>query len=46
MATPNTSPYTVSKHGVVGFTRALAVELGRWGGYRQCCVSRARFALR
>ncbi len=31
MATPNTSPYTVSKHGVVGFTRALAVELGRWG---------------
>ncbi len=31
MATPRTSPYTVSKHGVVGLTRALAVELGRWG---------------
>ena len=31
MATPNTSPYTVSKHGVVGLTRALAVELGRFG---------------
>ena len=31
MATPNNSPYTVSKHGAVGLTRALAVELGRWG---------------
>ena len=31
MATPNNSPYTVSKHGVVGLTRALAVELGQWG---------------
>ena len=31
MATPNTSPYTASKHGVVGLTRALAVELGQWG---------------
>ncbi|WP_419926930.1 SDR family NAD(P)-dependent oxidoreductase [Candidatus Poriferisocius sp.] len=31
MATPDNSPYTVSKHGVVGFTRALAVELGRFG---------------
>ena len=31
MATPNNSSYTVSKHGVVGLTRALAVELGRWG---------------
>jgi 3-oxoacyl-[acyl-carrier protein] reductase len=30
-ATRNTSPYTVSKHGVVGLTRALAVELGREG---------------
>lgn len=31
MATPNNSPYTVSKHGAVGLTRALAVELGQWG---------------
>ena len=31
MATPNNSPYTVSKHGVVGLTRALAVELGQFG---------------
>ena len=31
MATPNNASYTVSKHGVVGLTRALAVELGRWG---------------
>ena len=30
-ATRNTSPYTVSKHGVVGLTRSLAVELGREG---------------
>lgn len=31
MATPNTSAYTVSEHGVVGLTRALAVKLGQWG---------------
>ena len=31
MATPHNSPYTVSKHGVVGLTRALAVELGQYG---------------
>lgn len=31
-----TSPYTVSKHGVVGFTRALAVELGRSGVTANC----------
>jgi 3-oxoacyl-[acyl-carrier protein] reductase len=31
MATPYNSPYTVSKHGAVGLTRALAVELGQWG---------------
>jgi 3-oxoacyl-[acyl-carrier protein] reductase len=30
-ATRFNSPYTVSKHGVVGLTRALAVELGREG---------------
>ena len=30
-ATAYNSPYTASKHGVVGLTRALAVELGREG---------------
>lgn len=30
-ATPFLSAYTASKHGVVGLTRALAVELGRSG---------------
>jgi 3-oxoacyl-[acyl-carrier protein] reductase len=30
-ATPYISAYTASKHGVVGLTRALAVELGRSG---------------
>ena len=30
-ATPRTMPYTVSKHGVVGFTRSLAVEFARRG---------------
>ena len=29
-------PYTVSKHGVVGFTRSLAVELGRLGVTANC----------
>jgi 3-oxoacyl-[acyl-carrier protein] reductase len=29
--TPNSVAYTASKHGVLGFTRALAVELGRDG---------------
>ena len=28
---PGTSPYTAAKHGVVGLTRALAVELGETG---------------
>ncbi len=29
--TPNSTAYTSSKHGVLGFTRALAAELGRHG---------------
>ncbi len=32
----NTSPYTVSKHGLLGFTRSLAVELGRRGVTANC----------
>ncbi|HEX7095397.1 MAG TPA: SDR family NAD(P)-dependent oxidoreductase [Acidimicrobiales bacterium] len=35
-ATPRTAPYTVSKHGVVGLTRSLAVELGRRGVTANC----------
>jgi len=31
-----TSPYTVSKHGLVGFTRSLAVDLGRLGVTANC----------
>ena len=30
-ATIRTGPYTASKHGVIGLTRSLAVELGRSG---------------
>ena len=30
-ATPHTSPYTAAKHGVIGLTRSMAVELGREG---------------
>ncbi len=29
--TPNSPAYTTSKHGVLGFTRALAADLGRFG---------------
>jgi len=35
-ATAGLSPYTVSKHGVVGLTRALAVELGPRGVTVNC----------
>jgi 3-oxoacyl-[acyl-carrier protein] reductase len=31
-----TGPYTVSKHGVIGFTRSLAVDLGRSGVTANC----------
>ena len=35
-ATPYLSPYTASKHGVIGLTRGLAVELGRRGVTVNC----------
>jgi 3-oxoacyl-[acyl-carrier protein] reductase len=35
-ATAGGSPYTVSKHGVVGLTRSLAVELGARGVTVNC----------
>jgi 3-oxoacyl-[acyl-carrier protein] reductase len=35
-ATAGISPYTASKHGVIGLTRALAVELGRRGVTVNC----------
>lgn len=35
-ATPSLSPYTASKHGVIGLTKALAVELGRTGVTVNC----------
>jgi 3-oxoacyl-[acyl-carrier protein] reductase len=31
-----TAPYTVSKHGLLGFTRSLAVDLGRRGVTANC----------
>ena len=35
-ATPGLAPYATTKHGVVGLTRALAVELGRDGVTANC----------
>ena len=35
-AARGTMPYSVSKHGVVGFTRSLAVEFGRQGLTANC----------
>ncbi len=35
-ATRGTGPYVVSKHGVVGFTRSLAVDYGRRGVCANC----------
>ncbi|MFA7639855.1 MAG: SDR family NAD(P)-dependent oxidoreductase [Parvibaculum sp.] len=35
-ATPGNSTYVVAKHGVIGLTRALAVELGREGVTVNC----------
>jgi 3-oxoacyl-[acyl-carrier protein] reductase len=32
----NLSPYTASKHGLLGFTRSLAVEYGRHGVTANC----------
>ncbi|MBQ0798721.1 MAG: SDR family oxidoreductase [Porticoccaceae bacterium] len=35
-ATENASPYTAAKHAVVGFTKALAIDLGREGITANC----------
>ena len=35
-ATPGISPYTAAKHGVIGLTRSLAVELGKRGVNVNC----------
>ena len=35
-ATPRTGPYTAAKHGVIGLTRSMAVELGREGITTNC----------
>jgi 3-oxoacyl-[acyl-carrier protein] reductase len=45
-ATAYNSPYTVSKHGVIGLTRALAVELGQRNVTVNCvCPGPIRTAL-
>lgn len=36
LRTPSSTAYTASKHGVLGFTRALAVELGKEGVRVNC----------
>ena len=45
-ATPHTSPYTAAKHGVIGLTRSMAVELGREGITVNCiCPGPIRTAM-
>lgn len=45
-ATPETSPYTAAKHGVIGLTRSMAVELGRDGITVNCiCPGPVRTAM-
>ncbi len=45
-ATPEISPYTAAKHGVIGLTRSLAVELGRHGITVNCiCPGAVRTAM-
>ena len=45
-ATPHTSPYTAAKHGVIGLTRSMAVELRREGITVNCiCPGPIRTAM-
>ena len=45
-ATPETSPYTAAKHGVIGLTRSMAVELGCEGITVNCiCPGPVRTAM-